>query len=137
MRDGLGRGVGCHRGGPDGEIAVQRYRNALESEKLRRLCFTQGLTPGLPKRVPAYTHMHLDAINHLRENRIDEARALLEQAADARPPVACRVNGELFDDIRDADDLIGPKFTVGSLGSGQSDHRRPSIVDSSEPATVN
>jgi type VI secretion system protein ImpE len=105
------------RGGPDAEIAVQRYRNAIESEKLRRLCYTQGLTPGLPKKVPAYTRMHLDAINHIRENRIDEARALLEQAVEARPAVACRVNGELFDDIRDADDLIGPFLEVFTLNN--------------------
>jgi type VI secretion system protein ImpE len=105
------------RGGADSEIAVQRYRGAIECEKLRRLFFTQGLTPGLPKKVPAYTQMHLDAVGHLRENRIDEARALLEQAADARPLVSCMVNSEPFDDIRDADDLIGPFLEVFTLNN--------------------
>jgi type VI secretion system protein ImpE len=105
------------RDSTESEIAVQRYRGAIECEKLRRLLFTQGLRPGLPKKVPPYTQMHLDAINRMRENHIDEARALLEQAADLRPLVTCRVNGELFDDIRDADDLIGPFLEVFTLNN--------------------
>lgn len=105
------------RGGAESEIAVQRYRSAIECEKLRRLTYTKGLTPGLPKKVPAYTQMHLDALNHIRENRIEEARGLLEQAADARPPVACMINGELFDEIRDADDVIGPFLEVFTMSN--------------------
>src|SRR5215467_9142154 len=62
------------RDSTESEIAVQRYRGAIECEKLRRLLFTQGLRPGLPKKVPPYTQMHLDAINRMRENHIDEAR---------------------------------------------------------------
>ena len=105
------------RGGAESELAVQRYRSAIECEKLRRLCFTQGLTPGLPKKVPPYTQMHLDALTHLRENRSAEARALLEQAADLTPTVTCMVNRELFDDIRDADDLMGPFLEVFTLNN--------------------
>src|SRR4051794_21135124 len=81
------------RSGAESELAVQPYRSALECEKLRRLCFTQGLTPGLPKKVPAYTQMHLDALTNLRENRVEEACELLEQAVEVTPSVSCMVNG--------------------------------------------
>jgi len=105
------------RGGPEAEVAVQQYRGALQCEKLRRLCFTEGLRPGLPKNIPAYTDMHLDALAHIRQNRIDEARSLLEQAAGLRPEVNCAINGEMFDDIRDADDLVAPFLEVFTLNN--------------------
>jgi type VI secretion system protein ImpE len=105
------------RGGAESEVAVQQYRGALQCEKLRRLCFTDGLRPGLPKNIPAYTDMHLDAINHIRQNRVDEARALLEQAAELRPEVNCAINGDMFDDIRDADDLMAPFLEVFTLNN--------------------
>jgi len=79
------------RSGAEAEVAVQQYRGALQCEKLRRLCFTEGLRPGLPKNIPPYTDMHLDALGHIRQNRIDEARTLLEKAADLRPEVNCAI----------------------------------------------
>jgi type VI secretion system protein ImpE len=105
------------RGGTESEIAMQGYRGALQCEKLRRLCFSEGQRPGLPKKIPAYTDMHLDALAHLRNSRIDEARALLEQAAELRPVVNCAVNGEFFDDIRDADDVMAPFLEVFTLNN--------------------
>src|SRR5262249_33723938 len=105
------------RGGADSEIAVQRYRGAIECEKLRRLCFTVGQRPGLPKKVPAYAEMHLDALSCLRDDQVDKARALLEEALESRPAVNCSVNGEFFDDIRDADDLMAPFLEVFTLSN--------------------
>lgn len=105
------------RGGSDSEIAVQQYRSALQAEKLRRLCFTQDLSPGLPAKVPAYAEMHLKAIQHLRQKQSDEARTLLEQAAELKPAVNCTINGEFFEDIRDADDLIGPFLEVFTVNN--------------------
>ena len=105
------------RGGAESEIAVQRYRGALQGEKLRRLCYSEGLRPGLPKEIPPYVEMHLNALTSLRENRHDEARALLEQAAELRPDVNCSINGEFFDDIRDADDVLAPFLEVFTLNN--------------------
>jgi type VI secretion system protein ImpE len=100
------------RGGTDSEIAVQQYRSALQAEKLRRLCFTQDMRPGLPNKIPPYTDLHLKAIQLLRENKVDEARTVLEEAAELKPTVNCTVNGEFFEDIRDADDVMGPFLEV-------------------------
>src|ERR1035441_3244280 len=35
----------------DREIAVQPYRNVLEGERRRRLLFSEGRVPGLPKQI--------------------------------------------------------------------------------------
>jgi len=96
----------------EAEAAVQRYRNLLQGERLRRRLFSEGLRPGLPQRLPGYTELHLEAVNRLRENKAAEARALLEEAEAARPRRSGRLNGEAFDDFKDADDLIGPFLEV-------------------------
>jgi len=72
----------------DRDIAVQPYRNVLEGERKRRRLFSEGRVPGLPKRVPDYARLHLEAINRIREGHYAEARALLEESETARPPVS-------------------------------------------------
>src|ERR1017187_10079465 len=98
--------------GCDRDIAVQPYHNVLAGERKRRLLFSEGRVPGLPKRVPDYTRLHLEAINHIPEGHYSEARALLEESETARPPVSGTINGERFDDLNDADDLLGPFLEV-------------------------
>ncbi|MBV9504958.1 MAG: hypothetical protein JO323_08135 [Acidobacteriia bacterium] len=92
----------------DRAIAVQPYRNLLEGERKRRKLFTEGLIPGLPKSVPPYTRLHLEAINRVREGRYDEALNVLEEAAAATPATSGSINDTHFDNLSDADDLIGP-----------------------------
>jgi len=104
-------------GGTDAEIAVSRYRAALEAEKLRRQLYTEGRTPGLPKDVPSYTHRHLAAIAKIREGKVEEARKQLEEALDERPTVPCTINGEKFDDIRDADDVLAPFLEIFTVNN--------------------
>ena len=105
------------RGSTDSEIAVSRYRAALEAEKLRRLLFTEGRTPGLPKDVPPYTGQHLEAIGHMRQGRVEEARASLEKAIETRPSIPCHINGEAYEDIRDADDLLAPFLEIFTVNN--------------------
>ena len=105
------------RGDTEAEIAVSRYRAALDAEKLRRALFTDGRRPGLPKDVPPYTEQHLAAIVHVREGRVEQARELLEQALETRPAVACNINGENFEDIRDADDLLAPFLEIFTVNN--------------------
>jgi len=97
---------------PDRTLAAQPYRNLIAGERSRRLLFTQGLVPGLPKDAPAYTGLHLQALNRIREGRYDEARLLLETAASSRAAVTGTLNGEPFEDLNDADDLIGPFLEI-------------------------
>lgn len=98
--------------GSDHDLAVQPYRNLLEGERKRRRLFSDGLVPGLPKRAPEYTALHLEAVNRIREGRYAEAMALLEEGEASRQPVGCNINGEPFDDLKDADDLVGPFLEV-------------------------
>jgi len=101
----------------DRDIAVQPYRNVLDGERKRRRLFSEGRVPGLPKRVPDYARLHLEAINRIREGHYAEARALLEESETARPPVSGTINGERFDDLKDADDLLGPFLEVITLNN--------------------
>lgn len=96
----------------DRSIATQSYKNLLAGERKRRLLFSEGRVPGLPKRIPQYTHLHLEAVNRMREGRYQEARDLLEQAENVRPPVRGTINGEVFEDLKDANDLIGPFLEI-------------------------
>jgi type VI secretion system protein ImpE len=98
--------------GTDRDIAVQPYRNVLEGERKRRLLFSEGRVPGLPKRVPDYTRLHLEAVNCLREGHYEEARARLEESENARTPIPGTINGERFDDLNDADDVLGPFLEI-------------------------
>jgi type VI secretion system protein ImpE len=94
------------------DLAVQRYRNVLEGERRRRRVFSDGLAPGLPKKVPDYAHLHLDAVSRILQGQHAEARKLLEDAEASREPVAGTINGDPFDDLKDADDLLGPFLEV-------------------------
>ena len=96
----------------DRAVAVQPYRNLLEGERKRRRLFTDGLIPGLPKRAPEYTRLHVESINRVRASQYDDARALLEESATLRPAVSGSINGTPFEDLTDADDLIGPFLEV-------------------------
>ncbi len=94
------------------EVGVQVYRNILTAEQARRKLLSDGLRPDFLFDPPAYTHLHFEAVNRLREHRPEEAKALLERSEGVRPPLEGRVEGQRFTDFRDADDLLGPFLEV-------------------------
>jgi type VI secretion system protein ImpE len=94
------------------EVGVQVYRNILAAELSRRRLFSDGLRPVFLFDPPAYTHLHLEAVNRLRENRPAEAKALLERSEEARPPLKGRLEDQPFAEFRDADDLLSPFLEV-------------------------
>src|SRR5581483_9854848 len=94
------------------EIGVQIYRNAMAAEQKRQRTFTDGLRPHFILEPPPYVHLHLEAVNHLRENRQEEAEALLEQSPRTRPAVIGHLNGQPFTSLRDSDDLLAPFLEV-------------------------
>jgi len=71
---------------PDTDIGLDRYRSALVGENMRARFYTDGLTPVLPAKVPAYTDLHLDAIACLKHADTSRARSLLEKAEDCGHP---------------------------------------------------
>jgi type VI secretion system protein ImpE len=94
------------------EVGVQVYRNILIAEHSRRRLFSDGLRPDFLFNPPTYTHLHLGAINRLRETQQAEAEALVNQAEDVRPSLKGEIEGQPFTDFRDADDLLGPFLEV-------------------------
>jgi type VI secretion system protein ImpE len=94
------------------EVGVQAYRNVLAAEEARRALFAQGVRPEFVETPPAYTRLHLEAVNRLRENRPGEARSSLDESARVRPVLQGRLDGQEFDGFRDADDVIGPFLEV-------------------------
>jgi type VI secretion system protein ImpE len=94
------------------EVGVQVYRNILTAEQTRRRLFSDGLRPDFLFDPPAYTHLHLEAVNRLRESRPAEAKALLNRSEGARSPLKGRSEGQRFADFRDADDLLAPFLEV-------------------------
>ncbi|MGH8012923.1 MAG: type VI secretion system accessory protein TagJ [Candidatus Binataceae bacterium] len=90
------------------EIGVQVYRAALMAERSRERLFDSGIAPGFITEPPAFVRLQLEALNRLREQRPAEARASLEEAADAQDDLPGRLNGENFADFSDADPLLGP-----------------------------
>jgi type VI secretion system protein ImpE len=90
------------------EIGVQVYRNNIKAERDRRRLFSDGLQPHFLTEPPAYTDLHLAAINRLREGNTAEARESLDRAEEERPALAGTFNGKRFEDFRDWDDLVGP-----------------------------
>jgi type VI secretion system protein ImpE len=97
---------------PSTEVGVQVYRNILTAEQSRRRFFSDGLRPDFLFDPPAYTHLHLEAANRLRESRPVEAKVLLERSEGSRSPLKGRLEGQPFADFRDADDLFGPFLEV-------------------------
>lgn len=96
-----------HQSAP-AEVGVQVYRNILAAEEARRRLFVEGVPPHFLLEPPSYVHLHLAAVNRLRENQPDEAKALLDESENSRPRIKGQLDERTFFDFRDADDVIGP-----------------------------
>jgi type VI secretion system protein ImpE len=94
------------------EVGVQVYRNILVAETARRRLFAEGLRPRFLFDPPLYIHLHLEAVNRLREGNPTEAAALLEESHSSRPRLRGRIEGQPFLGFRDGDDLIAPLLEV-------------------------
>ncbi|HEX3727818.1 MAG TPA: type VI secretion system accessory protein TagJ [Pirellulales bacterium] len=92
----------------EAEWATQVYANILHAEQTRARVFSAGLKPEFFLDPPDYIHLHLDAINRLREGQGDEARALLDRAEEARPAHGGTAGDKPFEDFRDCDDVLAP-----------------------------
>ncbi len=99
-------------GDADATIAVQRYQNAIEGEKMRRRIFSEGLVPASIISNPPYLEMHVQAMQRVRIGDSAGALALLEEAEALRPTLDGTANGEPFSDWKDANDLIGPFLEI-------------------------
>lgn len=89
------------------QMAAAVYRGLLQAERDRARVFAGKARPHFLRSVPGYVEKGLAALGHVGEGRIAEARALLDEAEEERPPLSGR-RGEIpFADLRDFDDLCG------------------------------
>jgi type VI secretion system protein ImpE len=104
-------GVIAQQGGTT-ELGVQVYRNILVAESARHRLFSEGFRPGFLFDPPPYVHLHLEAVNRLREGNPTEAVALLDESESSRPRLTGRMEGQPFLDFRDGDDMMAPFLEV-------------------------
>ena len=88
-------------------LGVQVYHHNIKAERERERLFSEGLQPHFLSEPPSYVDLHLAAINRVREGNMQEARATLDRAEEERPAISGKLNGQAFDDFRDASDLTG------------------------------
>jgi type VI secretion system protein ImpE len=98
------------------DAAVLAYRKILDSERLRRRLFSEGLPPQFFAEPAEHVRLRLEAVNRLREKNEAEAAKLLEQAETARPAVKGTLNDKPFENLRDCDDLFAGVFEVFAHG---------------------
>jgi type VI secretion system protein ImpE len=95
------------------EMGVQVYRNLLQAEIARRAFFSgKTLQPKFISEAPAYASLHLQAAAKLRENQAQDFENLLDESSDLREPLMGQIDGNPFNDLKDADDLLGPFLEV-------------------------
>lgn len=99
------------------ESAAQSYRKLIASEEERRQLFSQGKQPQFLLDPPEHVQLRLKAVEHLRQNELSQAAAILTAASAAAKPVHGRLNDKPFDELLDCDDLFGPVLEVMAQGN--------------------
>jgi type VI secretion system protein ImpE len=90
------------------EMGTMVYRNNLKAERERLHLFKQGVHPAFLTEPPEYVDWQLSAINNFRLGNLQEARALLDRAEEARPAFKGTADGKPFEDFRDYNDFVAP-----------------------------
>jgi type VI secretion system protein ImpE len=98
--------------GIEWQNGVSVYQDLLDAEKSRARLFAEAGRPRFVFAPPGEVLAHLEALELIRSNRQDEARAVLERAAAAAPPVRGTAGEAPFEGFRDADDVLAPVLEV-------------------------
>jgi len=106
-------------GHQDGETqtGAQVFRQVLDAERARRDFFANRAQPAFLVPPPAYTQLYLDAVARVGDGKPAAAAALIGEAEEQRPALGGCVDGVVFADFRDSDDLIGPFLEVFVRGA--------------------
>jgi type VI secretion system protein ImpE len=89
------------------DMATMQYRKLLDAEQTRHKLRESGPLPRFLNTPPDHAKLRLEALENLRQKRVAEAKALLEQADDKAPAVQGTLNDKPFTVLRDCDDLFG------------------------------
>ena len=94
--------------GVEEDLAVQQYKNVLVAEVVRRKVFAGKAEPKLGQPSPAYTAPYLAGLAEMAAGNPAAASQAFAAGDQGRPLLTGTLNGEAFDDFRDADDRCGP-----------------------------
>lgn len=91
---------------PSSALVVAEFRQLLRAETARRQLFRDGRVPELLGDLEPSGQASLKALVAWRAGDFEAAAAAAAEAEALRPRVTGLINGEAFDDFRDADDLL-------------------------------
>jgi type VI secretion system protein ImpE len=89
-----------------------RYRLLFEAERARQRYFADGSPPRTFTPQGAAVTLTISVVGLIVAGRAGEARRLVDQFDDERPPRRGRLGECPFDDFRDADDVMAPVLEV-------------------------
>jgi type VI secretion system protein ImpE len=97
---------------PGAAVPIAEFRQLLRAETARRQLFAAGRVPEFLGEPTAAQRAALAAVVALREGDVAAAAAACAEAEAARPHPAGRMGETRYDDLRDADDIIGGSLEV-------------------------
>ena len=89
-----------------------RYRVLFEAERARQRYFEDGSPPQIFGPPGAGVTQTIAVGQLVAAGKADEARRLIDQFDDQRPPRRGRLGEQPFDDFRDAEDLMDPVLEI-------------------------
>jgi len=97
---------------PQLTLGISMFRQLIRAEQARQAFYASGAVPEFLGQPSPVLQLHLEASIRVREERLPEAAALLEEAESQRPKPRGTCDGRAFDDFRDLDDLTAPFLEV-------------------------
>jgi type VI secretion system protein ImpE len=97
---------------PQSMLGISLFRQIIRAELSRREFYEQGRIPEFLAPPPEHIRLALEASIAIREGKLGEAAARLEEAEQLRPHLRGLADSKPFDDFRDVDDLTAAFFEV-------------------------
>jgi type VI secretion system protein ImpE len=94
------------------DIGARIYRQNIAAERKREQALSGKGFPKFILEPPGYVALQLKALGQIGTGDFSEARALLDRAAEESPALNGTLDGEPFQNFRDADDLINSVMEV-------------------------
>lgn len=97
---------------PNVAIGVALFRQLIRAEEARQLFYSECRLPEFLTPPSDDDQLYLRALVAAKDNQLRQAADLLADAETKRQPLAGRVDGAAFDDMRDLDDVCATHLDV-------------------------
>jgi type VI secretion system protein ImpE len=101
---------------PKQVAAIERYKQVLDAEQMRRDVLAGKEQPKVLKDAPAHLLLRLEALKHYAANEIAKGDEALAQANAETPDVKVKLNDREVEGLRDGDELFGTVLEVFGTG---------------------